>query len=80
MLLGEAYRPFSTRLADSPLLQWFCQLDRLDVVRVPAKSTLQRYAHWLPDAQMRPYADIEIMRTCRRNGPFYRAFELGKSA
>jgi hypothetical protein len=54
MLLGEAYRPFSTRLADSPLLQWFCQLDRLDVVRVPAKSTLQRYAHWLPDAQMRP--------------------------
>ena len=23
MLLGEAYRPFSTRLADSPLLQWF---------------------------------------------------------
>lgn len=51
-LLGESLRGFSCRLADSPLLQWFCCLDRLDVVRVPAKSTLGRYADWLPAARM----------------------------
>jgi hypothetical protein len=51
-LLGESFRGMSCRLADSPLLQWFCQIDRLDVVRVPAKSTLQRYADWLPAEQM----------------------------
>jgi hypothetical protein len=26
------------------------------------------------------YADMKIMRTWRKDGPFYRAFELGKSA
>lgn len=51
-LLGESLRGFSCRLADSPLLQWFCHIDRLDVVRVPAKSTLGRYADWLPAARM----------------------------
>jgi uncharacterized protein YqgV (UPF0045/DUF77 family) len=52
-LLGESFRDFSARLADSPLLQWFCELGRLDIIRVPAKSTLQRYATWLPEEQMR---------------------------
>jgi hypothetical protein len=52
-LVGESYREFSTHLADSPLLQWFCQLDFLDVVKVPAKSTLQRYSNWLPTPAMR---------------------------
>jgi IS5 family transposase len=47
-LVGEDFRAFSTRLADSPLLQWFCDLSELDRVRVPSKSTLQRYAHWSP--------------------------------
>ncbi|MBM4029164.1 MAG: transposase [Planctomycetes bacterium] len=52
-LFGESFRDFSARLADSPLLQWFCGLGRLDVIRVPAKSTLQRYATWLPEEQVR---------------------------
>jgi hypothetical protein len=50
-LLGESLRGMSCRLADSPLLQWFCQIDQLDAVRVPSKSTLDRYAHWLPAGQ-----------------------------
>jgi hypothetical protein len=33
-------------LADSPLLQHFCQIGEADRVQVPAKSTLQRYAGW----------------------------------
>ena len=52
-LLGESFRDFAARLADSPLLQWFCQVGQLERVKVPAKSTLQRYATWLPDEEMR---------------------------
>lgn len=56
-LCGEALRPFARRLADSPLLQWFCRLDRLDAVRIPSKSKLQRYSEWLPEQQMRPVVE-----------------------
>lgn len=45
-LLQEDYRRFSIHLAESPLLQWFVGLNRLDIVRVPSKSTLQRYSDW----------------------------------
>ena len=45
-LLRDGFRPFAVRLADSPLLQDFCGLNEIDRVGVPAKSTLQRYAHW----------------------------------
>ena len=44
--LQENFRGFAARLADSPLLQRFCLVDEIDRVKVPAKSTLQRYAHW----------------------------------
>jgi hypothetical protein len=52
-LLGESYRDFSARLADSPVLQKFCLLDHLECIKVPGKSTLQRYANWLPAQSMR---------------------------
>jgi len=37
-LLVGSFRDFAARLADSPLLQWFCQVAQLDRVKVPAKS------------------------------------------
>ncbi|MEI7672857.1 MAG: transposase, partial [Deltaproteobacteria bacterium] len=46
------FRGLAVRLADSPLLQRFCDLAQVDKVKVPSKSTLQRYATWLPEAQM----------------------------
>ena len=49
-LLGEDFRGFACRLSESPLLQWFCKMDRLDAVRIPGKSALQRYSQWLPEA------------------------------
>ena len=52
-LLGGSFRDFAARLADSPLLQWFCRVGQLDRVKVPAKSTVQRYATWLPEGEMR---------------------------
>jgi IS5 family transposase len=56
-LLQEDYRGFSCQLAGNPLYQWFCLIDALDQVRVPSKSELQRFAHWLPAAQMRSVLD-----------------------
>ena len=52
-LLGEDYRGFAARLADSPLLQFFCAIDELDRVKVPSKSTLQRYDLWWSEDQVR---------------------------
>ncbi len=52
-LLNEDFRAFAARLADSPLLQWFCGLSIVPYVIVPAKSTLQRYALWWPEQQVR---------------------------
>jgi hypothetical protein len=45
-LLGGSFRDFAARMADSPLLQWFCQVGQGDRVKVPvpSKSTLQRYS------------------------------------
>jgi hypothetical protein len=52
-LLGGSFRDFAARLADSLLLQWFCRVGQLDRVKVPAKSTLQRYNAWLPEKELR---------------------------
>lgn len=46
-------RRLSARLADSPLLQWFCGLSRMDEIRVPSKSTLDRYGRLVPEATVR---------------------------
>jgi hypothetical protein len=56
-LLQEDYRGFSCQLAGNPLYQWFCLVDALDQVRVPSKSEVQRFAHWLPAKQMRQVID-----------------------
>jgi hypothetical protein len=53
-LLREDYRGLSRRLAECPLFRWFCGLEQLAAVRVPGKSTLQDYAHWLPAETLRP--------------------------
>jgi hypothetical protein len=53
-LLGQEYRVFAARLADSPLLQHFCGLHELGCVKVPSKSTLQRYDLWWKENEVRP--------------------------
>lgn len=56
-LLGEGYRGFSARLADSPLLQRFCGIARLDVIQVPSKSTLNRYGNMDDEDVIRQVVD-----------------------
>lgn len=46
-LLGMEHRDFCVRIADSNLLQWFLQIGRIEGVKAFAKSTSDRYAHWL---------------------------------
>jgi hypothetical protein len=46
---GLDHRDFCVRLADSPLLQWFLQIGRVDKVKAFAKSTSNRFAHWLDE-------------------------------
>src|SRR6266705_797773 len=53
LLLKEDYRGFAARLADSPLLQFFVGIGEVDRVRVPSKSTLQRYDLWWEEAEVR---------------------------
>ena len=60
-LMGEDFRGFSCRLSESELLQWFCKLDRLEGVRIPGKSTLQRYSQWLPEVDMRKVIDTLLV-------------------
>ncbi len=48
-LTGLSFRKISCRLADSPLLQQFCLLDEYGIVKVPSKSTLERYEKMLPE-------------------------------
>jgi IS5 family transposase len=54
LLIHEDYRGFAARLADSPLLQFFCGISEVDRVVVPSKSTLQRYFVWWSEAEVRP--------------------------
>ena len=65
LLLKEDYRGFAARLADSPLLQFFCGIDELDRVRVPSKSTLQRYDTWWGEAEVRKLA-TQLLQTGAR--------------
>jgi hypothetical protein len=68
-LLQEDYRGFSCALAGSPLYQWFCLVDALDQVRVPSKSELQRFAHWLDAAQMRQMMERLLRAGMDPTGP-----------
>jgi hypothetical protein len=53
VLIVEDYRGFAARLADSPLLQWFCGISELPCITVPSKSTLERYDKWWPQTDIR---------------------------
>lgn len=52
-LLGADHREFCVRIAESHLLQWFLLIGRVDGVRAFAKSTSDRFAHWLDEASLR---------------------------
>jgi hypothetical protein len=58
MLLGDDLRGMAVSLAESVLLQWFCRIDEIDVIKVPAKSTLQRYENTVTPQELK---ELNIM-------------------
>ena len=52
-LLGAEHREFCVRIAESHLLQWFLLIGRVDGVKAFAKSTSDRFAHWLDEPNLR---------------------------
>ena len=62
-LLNENFRGFALRLADSPVLQSFCGVSRLDRIQVPSKSELERFSKWVPEARVR-----EVVAQLTRQG------------
>lgn len=52
-LTGEPYRDFAAHLADSPLLQRFCLCAAIEQVRVPSKSSLERFDKIAPAETIR---------------------------
>jgi Transposase domain (DUF772) len=67
-LLGEDLRGMSRRLAECPLFQWFCGVDRLEEVRVPSKSQLGRYLEWLPREKLDPVIS-QLIRAAAQSDP-----------
>jgi len=53
LLTGESFRDFAVRVAESSVLQWFLRIGEVDRVKVPAKSTLERFSKWVPVEKMR---------------------------
>ena len=53
ILLKEDFRGLAARLADSPVLQFFCAISEVDCVRVPSKRTVQRDGQWWSEAEVR---------------------------
>jgi len=50
---GLDHRDFCTRLADSPLLQWFLQVGEMGAIKTFAKSTSDRFARWAGEPVIR---------------------------
>lgn len=61
-LTGEDCRTFSTHLAESALLRHFCLIDGIHPIRVPSKSTIDRYSRLVPQGLVREVVD-QLTRT-----------------
>lgn len=68
-LYQESYRSFSTHLAESRLLQWFCQIDSFDVIAVPTKSTLQRFAQMYSSEEIQNINTLLLSQSALPEGP-----------
>ena len=52
VLTGQSFRDFAVRAAESSLLQWFLRIAEVDMIKVPAKSTLERFSKWVREETM----------------------------
>lgn len=52
-LTGLDHRDFATRLADSPLLQWFLRVGEMGSIKAFSKSTCDRFSRWASEKTVR---------------------------
>jgi hypothetical protein len=45
-------RNLSNQMAESHLVQWFCQVETFGVINPPSKSTVDRYFRWIPEEDL----------------------------
>ena len=57
-LTEKEYRKFSRHVAESHLLQWFCGIERVEQVKVPSKSALERYDKMASELEIRGLVDL----------------------
>jgi hypothetical protein len=70
ILLGKSYRELSIQLADSTILQRFCTIARInDQMKIPTKSTLQRYAEMFDEAFLRSQVDRLNRKAVEQENP-----------
>lgn len=72
-LIGGSYRKMSKGLALAALYRWFCGCEDFGAIKIPGKSTLQDYAHWLPVEQMEKILATLVLAV----GDAERAREIG---
>ena len=51
-IIKEEHRDFCIRVPDSAILAWFLQIGRVEGVKAFAKSTSDRFAHWLDEPNL----------------------------
>ena len=61
-LTDREYRKFTRRMAESAVLQRFCRVGRLELVKVPTKSTLDRYDKMAPESEIRALVSQLLVR------------------
>lgn len=49
LITGSCFRDFAVRASESSLLQWFLGIGEVDRVKVPSKSTLERFSKWVSE-------------------------------
>ncbi|MDA7510435.1 transposase [Verrucomicrobia bacterium] len=75
-VIDESYRVTSQRLAQCPLFQWFCRIDHLGVVKVPSKSTLQRFHKWT-ELETLKRLNIDLIKAAAKTTEGDKAQSLG---
>lgn len=68
LLLGDDLRGMAVSLAESALLQWFCRINEIDVIKVPAKSTLQRYENMITPQELKELNKMLIRYVADEDG------------
>jgi hypothetical protein len=68
LLLGDDLRGMAVSLAESALLQWFCRINEIDVIKVPAKSTLQRYENMITPQELKELNTLLLRYVADGNG------------